>query len=79
MVLDTAKHKNMMLQILKDIYSDTSISPFLGFKGGTSAYIFYDLPRFSIDLVFDLLDEAQEDNVFSKVEKIAGSMVRLKN
>ncbi len=70
MALDTAKHKNIMLQILKDIYSDTSISPFLGFKGGTAAFMFYDLPRFSVDLDFDLLDEAQEDNVFSKVENI---------
>jgi len=70
MTLDTAKHKNIMLQILKDIYSDTSISPFLGFKGGTAAYMFYDLPRFSVDLDFDLLDESQEDNVFNKVKKI---------
>lgn len=70
MALDTAKHKNLLLQILKDIYSNTSISPFLGFKGGTAAYLFYDLPRFSVDLDFDLLDEAQEDNVFNKVEQI---------
>jgi len=78
MALDTAKHKNIMLQILKDIYSDTSISPFLGFKGGTAAYIFYDLPRFSVDLDFDLLDEAQEDNIFNQVEKIVKKYGKIK-
>lgn len=78
MALDIARHKNIMLQILKDIYSDTSISPFLGFNGGTAAYMFYGLPRFSIDLDFDLLDEAQEDNVFSKVEKIVGKYGQIK-
>jgi predicted nucleotidyltransferase component of viral defense system len=63
-------HKNILVQILIDIYSDTSISPYLGFKGGTAAYLFYGLERFSVDLDLDLLDEAQEKNVFEKVEKI---------
>ncbi len=45
MTLDYSKHKNILLQILKDIYSDTSIAPYLGFKGGTAAMMFYDLPR----------------------------------
>ena len=43
-----------MGQILKDIYTDVSISPLLGLKGGTCAYFFYGLPRFSVDLDFDL-------------------------
>jgi len=59
MSLDIATHNNLLVQILKDIYSDTDISPFLGFKGGTAAYLFYDLPRFSVDLDFDLLDETK--------------------
>ena len=44
-----------MGQILKDIYTDASISSLLGFKGGTCVYLFYNLPRFSVDLDFDLL------------------------
>jgi len=68
--MDILKHKNILLQILKDIYSDTKISPFLGFKGGTAAYLFYDLPRFSIDLDFDLLDKSKEECVFSRIEQI---------
>jgi len=43
MTVNYAKHKNILLQILKDIYSDTSISPHLGFKGGTAAHLFYGL------------------------------------
>lgn len=78
MVLKISDHRNILLQILKDIYSDTDISPFLGFKGGTAAYIFYNLPRFSVDLDFDLLDEGKTDNVFAKVENIIKSYGRLK-
>jgi len=73
MTLDYSKHKNILLQILKDIYSDTSIAPHLGFKGGTAALLFYDLNRDSIDLDFDLLDESKEAEVFEKINKIAKS------
>ena len=70
MTLDYSKHKNILLQILKDIYSDTSIAPHLGFKGGTAALLFYDLTRDSVDLDFDLLDESKEQAVFEKIQKI---------
>jgi len=70
MTLDYSKHKNILLQILKDIYSDTSIAPHLGFKGGTAALLFYDLTRDSVDLDFDLLDESKELAVFEKIQKI---------
>jgi len=70
MTLDYSKHKNILLQILKDIYSDTSIAPYLGFKGGTAALLFYDLPRYSFDLDFDLLNESKETEVFEKIQKI---------
>ena len=73
MTLDFSKHKNILLQILKDIYSDTSISPYLGFKGGTAAMMFYDLPRPSVDLDFDLLDESKENEVFEKINKIVSN------
>lgn len=61
-----------MTKIIKDIYSDISISSLLGFKGGTAAYYFYDLPRFSVDLDFDLLQDSDENRelVFRKIEKI---------
>jgi len=71
MTLDIATHKTILFQILKELYSDTTISPYLGFKGGTAAFMFYGLDRFSVDLDFDLLDESQGENVFNKVLKIA--------
>ncbi len=73
MTVNYAKHKNIFLQILKDIYSDTSISPYLGFKGGTAAHLFYGLNRDSFDLDFDLLDEGKEEEVFQKVHQIVAT------
>ncbi len=70
MTLDITTHKTILFQILKDIYSDTSISPLLGFKGGTAALMFYGLDRFSVDLDFDLLDETREDQVFERITSI---------
>jgi predicted nucleotidyltransferase component of viral defense system len=70
MTLNIATYKTILFQILKDIHSDTSISPFLGFKGGTAALMIYGLDRFSVDLDFDLLDDTKEDEVFERVISI---------
>jgi hypothetical protein len=70
MTLNYAIHKNILVQILIDIYSNTTISPYLGFKGGTAAYLFYGLDRYSVDLDIDVLDESKEDYIFEQVEKI---------
>lgn len=78
MALDTAKHKNVLIKILKDIYTDATISPILGFKGGTAATFFYDLDRFSMDLDFDLLDSEKEDYVFERVKEIIEKYGKLK-
>ncbi len=68
---DISVHKNILFQILKDIYSDTTIAPLLGFKGGTAALMFFELSRFSVDLDFDLLNESKEDYIFERIEQIA--------
>ena len=70
MTLDIQQHKAVYLQILKEIYDDQELSILLGFKGGTAALLFYDLPRFSVDLDFDLLDESKEVYVFKKMQKL---------
>ena len=61
-----------MGKILRDIYSDISISSLLGFKGGTAAYFFYNLPRFSVDLDFDMISENEDDKkiIYDKILKI---------
>jgi predicted nucleotidyltransferase component of viral defense system len=64
------KHKFFLTQILKDIYSDIELANYLGFKGGTALMFFYDLPRFSVDLDFNLLDLTKEKTVYEKVRKI---------
>lgn len=79
MTLDYAKHKNILLQILKDIYADTSIAPYLGFKGGTATMMFYDLPRKSVDLDLDLLNEDKEKEVFEKINKIISNYGKIKD
>lgn len=71
MAANYAKHKSILLQILKDIYTDTSIAPYLGFKGGTAAMLFYGLDRYSVDIDLDLLDDAKEELVFGKIQDIA--------
>lgn len=59
-----------MVQILKDIYMDIELVNFLGFKGGTAMMFFYDLPRFSVDLDFNLINIEKEGIVYSKVREI---------
>lgn len=71
-MLNKEKHQLIMGQILRDIYADTSIAPLLGFKGGTCAHFFYNLPRFSVDLDFDLFstEATTQSWVFEKIKEI---------
>lgn len=78
MSLDITKHKNILIKILKDIYTDSTVGPLLGFKGGTATYLFYGLSRFSVDLDFDLLDETKEDYVFGRIERIISPYGKIK-
>jgi len=80
-MLNREKHQLIMGQILKDIYTDITISPLLGFKGGTCAYFFYNLPRFSADLDFDLLavNEENQKLVFEKVVAILSKYGQVKD
>lgn len=68
--MDINKHKFFMLQILKDIFSDADLADCLGFKGGTALMFFYGLPRFSVDLDFNLIDTTKEELVYKKVRDI---------
>lgn len=68
-MLVIAKHRQVMFNILKAIYR-TPHGAYLGFKGGTMAYFFYGLDRFSVDLDFDLLPGAKKEEVFGQVKRI---------
>lgn len=69
-MIDLNRHKFFLVQILKDIYSDIELASYLGFKGGTALMFFYDLPRFSVDLDFNLLAVEKVDAVYLKVRNI---------
>jgi len=68
--MDTNKQKFFMLQLLKAIFTDTLLSSVLAFKGGTATMFFYNLPRFSTDLDFNLLDPQKEQEVYDRVRKV---------
>ncbi len=70
MVLSKDLHKNAFVDILRAVYSDPLLRSNLGFKGGTAAMLFYKLPRFSVDLDFDLLDPSKKEEVFKKFMEI---------
>ena len=79
MPLEIATHRNHLLRALKDIYTDPLLGPRLGFKGGTAAYFFHDLDRFSVDLDFDLLDPEAGPEVFARLLDILGEYGRIKD
>ena len=78
MSLNITTHKNILIKVLKDIYTDSTIGPILGFKGGTACYLFHGLNRFSVDLDFDLLDSKKENYVFESIKKILENYGKLK-
>lgn len=70
MVLSKDLHRDVLVAILREIYSDTLLRTLLGFKGGTAAMLFYGLPRLSVDLDFDLLDPDKKEPVFNRLKEI---------
>ncbi|MBI2645302.1 nucleotidyl transferase AbiEii/AbiGii toxin family protein [Candidatus Uhrbacteria bacterium] len=80
-MLNKGKHQLIMGQILRDIYSNTSVSSLIGFKGGTCAYFFYGLSRFSVDLDFDLFstDDATQKLVYKKISDMLGKYGEIKD
>jgi predicted nucleotidyltransferase component of viral defense system len=79
LMLDLNKHRFLLVQLLKDIYSDIDLANSLGFKGGTALMLFYNLPRYSIDLDFNLLNGEKSQEVFEKIRKIVATYGRIKD
>lgn len=73
-MLDQRLHKKHLNKILLKLYRDTTLASLLGFKGGTAAYLFYDLPRASVDLDFDLLRELDKAERKELMEKITSKL-----
>lgn len=68
-MLDIPRHRKILFDILRDLYSGQCASS-LGFKGGTMLYFFYGLDRFSVDLDFDLLPSGDVVLVSSAVRRV---------
>ncbi len=73
--LNIKEHKTNLTNILIDIYKDSMVGPVLGFKGGTAGMLFYNLPRFSMDLGFDLIPNYKEGS--KELENFLGNMTDL--
>lgn len=71
--MDLRLHKTMLAKVLLTLYKNTYLSQVLGFKGWTCAMFFYDLPRLSVDLDFDILrlyDDVLEQGIIREIEPI---------
>ncbi len=78
-MLDVNKHKFFLVTLLKDIYNDTALATALGFKGGTAQMLFYGLPRFSVDLDFNLLAPEKSETVFKKIRDIVSKYGKIRD
>lgn len=82
--LEITKHKTNLTNILIDIYKDSLLGSVLGFKGGTAALLFYDLPRFSVDLDFDLVADFKDgsedfENMIKRMTKLLSEKYTIKD
>lgn len=76
-MFDKNKHKTKLYQILTEIYRDPFLASSLGFKGGTACFFFYNLPRFSGDLDFDIISKKEEktlNKIYKCLEAIADKL-----
>jgi len=75
--LDITKHKTHLTNILINVFKNSVLSSALGFKGGTAAMLFYKLPRFSVDLDFDVVGEI--GGVTNQMTKLLSSRYEIKD
>lgn len=75
-MLSIDKHKQVMTKILLQLVSNKALSAKLGFKGGTTLYLFDKLDRFSTDLDFDLIGEGGEKEI-ALIDKIVRENLRV--
>lgn len=62
-------HRTWMFNILKHIYSNP-IGKHIWFKWWTALYFFYQLPRFSVDLDFDILKDSKKNTFDEWIQRL---------
>ena len=75
--LNIVQHRMHLTGILLDIAKDSGLNSSLGFKGGTAVMLFHNLPRFSVDLDFDLIGKKGE--VVERMTQLLGKKYRIKD
>lgn len=75
-MLDRNTHELILKRILGDIYTHHTLRTALGFKGGTCLYLFYNLDRFSTDLDFNLIHNAE---ILINVRTIVAKYLTIEN
>jgi predicted nucleotidyltransferase component of viral defense system len=75
--LNKTQHQMHLTTILLDIAKDSGLNSSLGFKGGTAAMLFYKLPRFSVDLDFDLIGKSEE--IVEQMTQLLGRKYKIKD
>lgn len=75
-MLDRDSHEIILKRILGDIYTHPTLRTALGFKGGTCLYLFYSLDRFSTDLDFNLIGDAE---ITTNVRTIVAKYLTIEN
>lgn len=81
-MIEVLAHRRILLNILKDLFQDRTLASWLGFKGGTCLYLFHELPRFSVDLDFNLLpppSKNEENFDAAALENILKQYMTVKN
>lgn len=58
---DLNLHKRYLVQLLVEVFK--VLDGKIAFKGGTCAYLFYNLKRFSFDLDFDVLERIEKKEI----------------
>lgn len=77
--LDTQKHKFILMSILLDISKNKLLKTSLVFKWGTVLFLLYWLDRFSTDLDFDCIWNAQHESILREIDTILASYGEVKN
>lgn len=62
-MLQVTKHRELMYNVLRDIFS-SEYAVNLAFKGGTLCYFIYSLDRFSTDIDLDLVHPVWDEDIF---------------
>lgn len=74
--LDLNLHKRILTTLLVEIFK--KLGEKIAFKGGTCAYLFYNLNRFSFDLDFDVLKELTKEDM-EKIKEVLSKNGRIRD